>query len=272
MEPSRVEAIKNAIKANFDASPPNYDDFERASGLFAFLAAELASSAGVAPGQNVVDVGCGTGISTVVLSEVVGPGGHVTGVDISPGMLAVARKRAAGRNNLELMEGDGGRLDSLLTGRTFDSVIYNACIFLLPDAEQSLIGAFRVLGPGGTVAMNHIGGAFVGERELFTELFPEWTGGGLFPVPRFPADVAGLEKMAAAAGFSGIRTGTVGKELPIELLQRFYQVPAQSASLYPKLALAERMGAVEKMFAIARQKGVRSARMRWKWITGMRPV
>lgn len=272
MEPSRVEAIKNAIRANFDASPPNYDDFERASGLFAFLAAELASSAGVAPGQRVVDIGCGTGISTVVLSDVVGPGGRVTGVDISPGMLAVARKRAAGHQNVEFIEGDAGRLDSILAGRKFDVVLYNACIFLLPDAADSLGGAFRIIRPGGTVAMNHIAGAFAGDKELFTELFPEWMGGGLFPAPRFPADVAGLEKMAAAAGFSGICTGTVGKELPIELLKRFYQVPAQSASLYPKLAIAERMGAVEKMFSIARQKGVTAARMRWKWITALKPV
>jgi ubiquinone/menaquinone biosynthesis C-methylase UbiE len=268
MEPARAEAIKNAIRANFDASPQNYDEFEEASGLFIFLAHKLASSAGVSAGNSVLDVGCGTGISTMVLSEIVGPGGHVTGVDISPGMLARAVKRGAGRANADFIVGDAGALDILGAGRTFDAVLYNACIFLLPDAGVSLKAAWRILGPGGTVAMNHIGGAFIGGRELFTELFPEWTGGGTFPAPRFPADVSGLEGMVASAGFAGIRTGTVEKVLPLEQLQRFYQVPAQSASLYPKLALAERRAAVGKMFSIAQQRGVERAQMRWTWIIG----
>jgi ubiquinone/menaquinone biosynthesis C-methylase UbiE len=268
MEPARAEAITKAIRANFDASPRNYDEFEEASGLFAFLAKELAVSAQISPSMSVVDAGCGTGISTMVLLEIVGAGGHVTGMDISPGMLAQAKKRGAGRASADFVEGDAGALDILLTGRIYDAVLYNACIFLLPDAGESIKAAWRILKPGGVVAMNHIGGAFIGNRELFTELFPEWTGGGSFPAPRFPADVAGLEGMVASAGFSDVRSGTVEKTLPLEQLQRFYQVPAQSASLYPKLALAERKAAVEKMFALARQMGADRAQMRWKWITG----
>ena len=270
MEPARAEAIKNAIRANFDASPHDYDGFEEASGLFTFLAQKLASSAGVAAGNSVLDVGCGTGISTMVLLRIVGAGGHVTGVDISPGMLALAVKRGAGRANADFIVGDAGALDILGAGRTFDAVLYNACIFLLPDADLSLKAAWRILRPGGKVAMNHIGGAFIGGREFFSELFPEWTGGGTFPAPRFPADVSGLEGMVASAGFSDIRTGTVEKVLPLEQLQRFYQVPAQSASLYPKLAIDERMAAVGRMFAMARQRGVDRAQMRWIWITGSR--
>jgi ubiquinone/menaquinone biosynthesis C-methylase UbiE len=268
MEPSRVEAVKNAIRANFDASPQNYDEFEEASGLFAFLARELASSAGVADGNSVLDVGCGTGISTLVLLDIVGPVGHATGIDISPRMLDLAVKRGAGHSNVDFVVGDAGALNTLLAPRTFDAILYNACVFLLPDAAESLKSAYRILKPGGLVAMNHIGGAFVAGRELFTELFPEWAGGQSFPAPRFPADIAGLENMVTLAGFSNVRKGTVEKTLPLDHLQRFYQVPAQSASLYPKLALAERRAAVEKMFAIAHQKDVKTAQMRWKWITG----
>jgi len=268
VEPSRTEAIKKAVRANFDASPQNYDDFEEASGHFAFLARELASYAGVAAGNNVLDVGCGTGISTMVLLNIVGSGGHVMGVDISPGMLARAKKRTAGHANVDFVEGDAGALDTLLAPRAFDAVLYNACIFLIPDAAESLKSAIQILKPGGLVAMNHIGGAFVGGRELFTELFPEWTGGQSFPAPRFPADIAGLENMVTLAGFSNVRKGMVEKTLPLDHLRRFYQVPAQSASLYPKLALAERLAAVEKMFSIAHQNGVQTAQMRWIWITG----
>jgi len=192
----------------------------------------------------------------------------VPGIDLTPGMLAEAKKRCAGRANADFVQGDAERLDGLFGDRTFDAVIYNACIFLLPDAGASLKGAYGILRPGGAVAMNFIGGAYVDERELFTELFPEWTGGGTFPAPRFPADTAGLEGLVAAAGFSSIRSGAVDRPMTLEHIQRFYQVPAQSASLYPKLALPERRAAVEKMFGLARQKCPGGAVMRWRWITG----
>lgn len=92
--------------------------------------------------------------------------------------------------------------------------------------------------------------------------------GKAFPAPRFPAEVEKLEGLLVTAGFSDIRTGTVEKVLPLERLQRFYQVPAQSASLYPKLAVPDRRAAVEKMFELARQKGAKAAHMRWKWLAG----
>jgi len=215
-----------------------------------------------------VDIGCGTGVSTLILADIVGPGGRVTGVDISQGMLAQAVKRCSGRGNVDLIEGDAEMLDGILGERTFDAVLYNACIFLLPDAGASLKGAYRILRPGGTVAMNFIAGAYFDERELFTELFPEWTGGSTFPAPRFPADIPGLEGLATAAGLSSIRSGAVDRPMTLENIQRFYQVPAQSSSLYPKLAVRERMAAVERMFELARPRCFGGAVMRWRWITG----
>ena len=64
-------------------------------------------------GERIIDLGCGAGASTEALAVAVGPEGHVTGIDVSPDLLAVARSRlagqVAGRGTVELIEADAGR-------------------------------------------------------------------------------------------------------------------------------------------------------------------
>jgi len=277
MDQSKIEAIKKAIRTNFDASPDNYDEFERNTSLFTNLTVELAMESGMAesvarsamgerprPGLRIADVGCGTGISSLILKNFAGPDGLVTGIDISPNMLEHARKKAAGAKNLRFIEGDAAKLGELLSEKQ-DVVLYNACIFLLPDAERSVRAAYVLLADGGVIGMNFIYGSYVAGRELFTELFPYWTNEE-YPIPKFPCDVTTLEGMLDDIGFRDIHTGIAEKVMTLNNLKRFYSVPAQSASLYPKLAYDQRLEAVEKMFRLAEEKGIRDASMKWKWI------
>ncbi|MEM4729857.1 MAG: class I SAM-dependent methyltransferase [Thermoplasmata archaeon] len=294
MEPEKAAAIKRAIQANFDASAASYDDFEGATGLFSFLARELAREAGVGPGMRVIDAGCGTGISTGILAALVGAGGRVLGIDISAGMVDAARRRLGGAVNVELLVGDVEELEALVSGPgkgeggsfnaggglqaeapqpwrvegPWDAVLYTASIFLLPDARRSLRGALAVLRPGGVVGVNYIEGSYVEGRELFRELLPEWSGGERFPAPRFPCDVSLLPEILRECGFCELREGTVETELGLEGLRRFYQVPAQSASLYPKQRYEERREAVGRLFRLAEERGVSKGSMRWRWVVG----
>jgi arsenite methyltransferase len=101
------------------------------------------------PGEKVLDVGCGAGTDTLVAAQMVGPGGRVTGVDMTPEMLSRARAAAVemGADNVDLVEGDVEQLP--FADGSFDAAISNGVIDLIPDKDAVFSEIFRVLRPGG---------------------------------------------------------------------------------------------------------------------------
>jgi SAM-dependent methyltransferase len=103
----------------------------------------------LAPGEDVLDLGCGAGTDTLVAAQMVAPAGRVTGIDMTPEMLARARAAATemGARNVELVEGDVEQLP--FAAASFDVVISNGVIDLIPDKDAVFAEIFRVLRPGG---------------------------------------------------------------------------------------------------------------------------
>jgi arsenite methyltransferase len=103
----------------------------------------------LAPGERVLDVGSGAGTDSLVAAQMVGPDGHVTGLDMTPEMLAKARAAATemGASNVEFVEGEVERLP--FPAESFDVVISNGVIDLVPDKDAAFSELFRVLRPGG---------------------------------------------------------------------------------------------------------------------------
>ncbi len=103
------------------------------------------------PEERVLDLGCGAGTDTLVAAQMVGPKGHVTGIDMTPEMLAKARSAAEemGLANVELVEGEAEKLP--FEDETFDVVISNGVIDLVPDKDAVFSEIFRVLKPGGRI-------------------------------------------------------------------------------------------------------------------------
>jgi SAM-dependent methyltransferase len=103
----------------------------------------------LAPGERVLDVGSGAGTDSLIAAQMVGPGGHVTGIDMTPEMLAKARAAAAemGLDNVEFVEGEAERLP--FPDGSFDVAVSNGVIDLIPDKEAVFAGLHRVLAPGG---------------------------------------------------------------------------------------------------------------------------
>ena len=96
-----------------------------------------------------LDLGSGAGTDSLVAAQMVGPTGHVIGVDMTPEMVAKARAAAAelDTGNVEFMEGEAEHLP--FVEGSFDVVISNGVIDLIPDKDAVFAELFRVLRPGG---------------------------------------------------------------------------------------------------------------------------
>lgn len=102
------------------------------------------------PGDSVIDIGTGTGLTLPYLAAAVGPGGWVVGLDRSRAMLAGAARRATGAP-VELVEGDAGKLP-------FDDASFNAAISTygltaIADVGAALDEMIRVVRPGGRLVV-----------------------------------------------------------------------------------------------------------------------
>src|SRR5260221_6508310 len=104
-------------------------------------------------GEVVVDLGSGAGFDCFLAAQRVGPTGRVIGVDMTHEMLAKARTNAAriGAANVEFRLGEIEHLP--IADNTADVVISNCVINLVPDKEQVYLEVFRVLKPGGRIAI-----------------------------------------------------------------------------------------------------------------------
>jgi arsenite methyltransferase len=105
----------------------------------------------LSPGERVLDVGSGAGTDSLVAAQMVGPEGRVTGIDMTPEMLAKARTAAGelGAANVEFLESEAERL--AFADGSFDVVISNGVIDLIPDKDAVFSELFRVLRPGGRI-------------------------------------------------------------------------------------------------------------------------
>jgi len=103
----------------------------------------------LAPGERVLDLGSGAGTDSLVAAQMVGEQGTVTGIDMTPEMLTKARTAAAEMNasNVEFVESDAERLP--FPDASFDVVISNGVIDLIPDKDAVFAELYRVLAPGG---------------------------------------------------------------------------------------------------------------------------
>jgi ubiquinone/menaquinone biosynthesis C-methylase UbiE len=119
------------------------------------FASALLEAAGLYPGERVLDVACGTGVVTRLAAAQVGPNGAVTGLDINPGMLAVARSIPWSGAPIEWHEASAESLP--FADGSFDIVLSSLGLQFVPDKASALREMRRVLIPDARLAIATVG-------------------------------------------------------------------------------------------------------------------
>ena len=176
-------------------------------------AADLVERVGLRRGERVLDVACGTGVVARAAAGRVGRTGHVAGIDINAGMLAVARSLPAGPG-ASVGWSEGSALSLPFPAGSYDVVLCQLGLQFFPDRPAALAEMRRVLVTGGRLGLNvygpieHNPAAFALARALDRHLGPD--ASVTKRAEHALADPALLRRLVAGAGFSRVQivTGT----------------------------------------------------------------
>jgi ubiquinone/menaquinone biosynthesis C-methylase UbiE len=166
-----------ALIDGYSRSAPIYDQTAGMTYLGALW--KLLPRVSVGPRPSILDVGCGTGINLLEAARVLAPCGRLLGVDLAPGMVEEARRKAAIAGvPATFVVGDAAHIE--VEDGSVDLVICNSCYHWFPDRGRTVAELSRVLRPGGQVLINCV--AAPGFEEWIHVVDDAWRE--LFGAPR----------------------------------------------------------------------------------------
>ncbi len=199
-QPMTDPALRQQIQA-----ATSYQD-QLVPALMEEWAPRVAEAAGVRAGDRVLDVACGTGALTREAVRRAGPNGAVTGLDLNPGMLAVAARLSP---TVRWQEGSAQALP--FPDRTFEAVISQFGLMFFPEPAGALREMMRVLVSGGRLAVAVWASltdtsAYAAEVALVERLAGTAAGDAL-RAPFVLGEPGRLAEVCAAAGIPGAKVG-----------------------------------------------------------------
>jgi ubiquinone/menaquinone biosynthesis C-methylase UbiE len=205
---------------------------------------DMLAEVGLTPGDRLLDVACGTGVVARVARERLGGSGTVVGVDLSPAMLAVARRNG---NGIDWREGDAGALP-LRGDERFDVVVCQQGMQFFSDRAAAARQMRRALAPGGRLGVS----TWRPDTEVpVCEELRHVAERHLGPIidRRHGLGEAGpLEDLLREAGFQAIRSRTLTRTIRFEDGAVFVRLNA--------MALVGMSGAAKEMEDDARERAV----------------
>ena len=179
------------------------------------LAEDLLRKSELKAGERVLDVGCGTGVVTRLAAEQVGGEGTAAGLDINPGMLAVAKSVTPSELGIEWYEASADAIP--LPDKTFDVVLCQLSLQFVSDRNKALQEMYRVLAPGGRLVLNVPGPAdplFESLADAMAQHISAQAAGFVQAVFALHEETE-LERLLKSAGFRDIGVQAETRELSL---------------------------------------------------------
>lgn len=250
----------------------------------AFLNHRLIADVRLRQGQQVLDLGSGTGYPALLAAQVVGPQGRVVGIDLADDMLAAARRKAGrlGRSNVEFRTGDVTTLP--FPSGSFDAVTSRFCLMFLPEIPKAVAEIARVLKPGGYLAAAVWSGPDKNPylriplnviKQLIELPPPDPQAPGIFRLAK-PGDLMGMVRQA---GLSGLSEEEFAADVQLTSGQEYFsslmEIAAPIQNLFAKLSPPQQAEAekqiVQSVEQYRRGAGV-SLPIAVRFIAGVKPV
>jgi len=255
--------VKNIVKDNFNKSFEVYKLFEKKYNFFYNLTNYLANFSELNPNDTILDAGCGCGYSTKAIYDNYSK--NVYGIDISEKMIELGKKLFP---YLKFYNNDLLEMDKIFEKNFFDAIIFNLVVFIIPDIEKVFEKSYNLLKSNGKLSFSYYPEIVDNSgNNLFEIAFEE----SKLPKPKkqvvteYKKCIESLKKI----GFKNIKESFYAMDLSIEFLIDFFSIPAQSASLFPKIDYSERKENIKKLFnSIKNYDG--KGKIKWKLAKAMK--
>jgi ubiquinone/menaquinone biosynthesis C-methylase UbiE len=185
------------------------------------LAVDLVRAAGLRPGQRVLDVACGTGIVARLASQQTDATGTIAGLDVNPGMVAVARSATPSDMPIEWYEASADAMP--FPDESFDVILCQMGLQFMPDKHAALNEIRRVLAPGGRLILN-VPGPTPRLLAIMEEAFKSHIGAeaaGFVNQVFSLNDTKEIQNLMSGAGFHDISVRSEMKSLQLPVPEEF---------------------------------------------------
>jgi SAM-dependent methyltransferase len=222
-----------------------YQSFTEKTTMYQELSHKMVELAELELGMRVLDLGCGTGVTTQAVLSRLGGSGQVIALDLSAPMLAVAAEQVDA-SNVTFLQADAAHFADLIE-RPVDCVVCNSVFWQFRDKVRVMAELRRVLAPGGRLIFNAPEPYFIFQdiprspkvSLLFKQLAAERYGVG-------PQDMRTMRVFLENQGFAVLEMEQFERVRPAEESYLFFQLPIATAWMEPPLDYQTRLALLEE--------------------------